>query len=116
MMFLFGPRKYCKGVFNKGTQRAAIGVLYWALIVLTIVLCCIPDVPVSVIILCVILQKVAWAVNLAASCGCLGGKPDPEVVELKNKAKKEVVKQGVKQQTGMSSSTKDGGGFGPYGI
>ena len=71
MMFLFGPRKYCKGIFNKGTQRAAIGVLYWALIALTIVLCCIPDVPVSVIILCVILQKVAWAVNLAASCGCL---------------------------------------------
>jgi len=118
MMFLFGPRKYCKGVFNKGTQRAAIGVLYWALIVLTIVLCCIPDVPVSVIILCVILQKVAWVVNLAASCGCLGGKPDPEVLELKNKAKNGVVKQAVKQQTGMGSSTKDrgGGGFGPYGI
>ena len=40
-------------------------------ILLTIGLCFIPAKP-YVIILCIVVQKLFWALNLAASCGCLG--------------------------------------------
>ena len=71
-VFLYGPRKYCSGVFTNGPQRACIGLAYWALIFLTIFLCFLPAQPV-VIILSLVVQKLVWGLNLAASCGCLPG-------------------------------------------
>ena len=69
-IFLSGPRKYCSGVLTNGSQRAVLGLTYWWFILLTIGLCFIPAKP-YVIILCIVVQKFFWALNLAASCGCL---------------------------------------------
>ena len=70
-IFLSGPRKYCSGVLTNGSLRAVLGLAYWGFILLTIGLCFIPAKP-YVIIPCLFVQKLFWALNLAASCGCLG--------------------------------------------
>ena len=40
---------------------------------MTICVCFVPGLHVGVIILLLVVQKVVWALNLAASCGCLSG-------------------------------------------
>ena len=69
-VFLSGPRKYCSGIFTNGPGRALLGLTYWGCILLTIGLCFIPA-NVYLIMLCIGVQKLFWALNLAASCGCL---------------------------------------------
>ena len=69
-VFLSGPRKYCSGIFTNGPGRALLGLTYWGCILLTIGLCFIPA-NAYLIMLCIGVQKLFWALNLAASCGCL---------------------------------------------
>ena len=69
-VFLSGPRKYCSGILTNGLGRALLGFTHWGCILLTIGLCFIL-VNANLIIFCIVVQKLFWALNLAASCGCL---------------------------------------------
>eukprot|EP00966_Prymnesium_polylepis_P174946 4048387-Prymnesium_polylepis.1 len=73
-MFLFGPRKYCRGAFTNGLARMCAALVYWSLIALTIALCFVPGVTKWQLVAALLAMKIAWAINLAAACGCLGGR------------------------------------------
>jgi len=75
-VFFFGPRKFCRSTFSNGWVRASIALAYWISIVLTIALVFVDRevAPLNLIVLCLVLQKLLWALNLAASCGCIGSK------------------------------------------
>ena len=98
-MFLFGPRKYCRGAVTNGPLRACAALTYWSLIAATLVLCFVPGVPFEALVLCLICMKVAWAINLAAACGCLGGKgASKEMVMGQREAKKSAIRYVVKRR------------------
>lgn len=99
-MFLFGPRKYFRGAFVNGWKRMLAALLYWTLIALTVTLAFIPGVTKWELLAALVAMKIAWAVNLAAACGCLGKKGASEEAEkgqreAKNAAVKYVVTKRV---------------------
>lgn len=80
-VFFFGPRKFLRGAFQNGWTRAGITLLYWGLILITLVLSFVNHVPIAIIVLCMVVVKLLWALNIAASCGCLGGRSDNEAAQ-----------------------------------
>jgi len=96
-MFLFGPRKYCSGAFINGPVRMCAALIYWGLIGLVIALCFVPGVTRLELLVALVAMKVAWAVNLAAACGCLGGKgASAEATKRRRDAKGKAGKAAVK--------------------
>ena len=68
-------------------------LVYWSLIAFTIALCYVPGVSTWQLWAALVAMKLAWAVNLAAACGCLGGKgASKEAEEGRRAAKASAVK------------------------
>lgn len=60
--------------------------MYWGLILLTVVVCFVSGVKWGVVLLVLVLQKLAWAFNLAVALGCVklpgdteNGAPRPSI-------------------------------------